>query len=904
MYKSISEHGIVGNLRTVGLIADNGCLDWLCLPYIDSPSVFGSLLDDDRGGLFVVQPNDDYDSVSEYLPRTNILITRFRTRTGIMKLTDFMPVEADEITDDKETHYTLYRLIEVEEGWMDVHVRFRPRFDYARARTTVTKIEHGVKAEGGGRSIGLVATKGLQVEDVAAEALWNLEAGDTVCLRLGATGEETVCADQDCRMPEWDAALAALEETANYWRSWLDKDETGRAIRYGRHKEQLERSALVLKLLFYGPSGAIAAAATTSLPETVGGVRNWDYRFTWIRDASFTLQALFNLGHLSETEAYLRWIESLLKQSGGAAAMQIMYGLRGERDLEEIELSHLDGHKGSRPVRVGNGAARQKQMDIYGELMDAALKLSNYVGKITSEQWPLLREMCDYVCDNWTSEDSGIWEVRGGPRHFVYSKVMCWTALDRGVTIADQYGFPADRDRWRSVMEEIKREVLEQGFDSDKQSFVQHYGSNALDSSNLLIPVLGFLPFDDSKVVSTIEAVKRELSHDGLLYRYRCEDGLEGKEGTFLVCTFWLVDCLTHLGRLDEAEELIVRLERTANHLGLFSEEYDAHWNEALGNFPQAFTHIGYVNAVTNLVSAKEKAVRRERPAESRESRGLMELIRKRIVWTRQTLNEGSPETVLEQDEIVPTLKKMMNLMRGAFLDSRKGRVAYERMKEAEVYREYVDISRNLQHLDLTKLGTREGQIAFWINLYNVIVIHGVIELNVKNSVTEVRRFFRRVRYRIGGMSLTPDDIEHGILRGNRRPPSALFRVFRKGDPRLDYRIDPIDPRIHFALVCASSSCPPIELYTGDDLDKQLDLAGRTFLNGGGLVLDKDRRLVRLSRIFQWYGSDFADTDEERLQMLAKYVYHPVDQRYLENNAGALRIEYQDYDWRLNRGTE
>ncbi len=903
MYKKISEFGIIGNLRTVALIADNGCLDWLCLPYIDSPSVFAALLDDVRGGMFSVQPVEDFDSVSEYVPRTNILVTRFRTRTGLMKLTDFMPIAEYEADSDAELRHALYRLIEIERGRVDVGVRFQPAFDYAREETVITEIDDGVRAKGGSHSVGLVCTKPLRAEGNAAVGEWTLDSGDKVCLRMGTTGEETVCSLEDCRPIDWETAQAALEETATFWRSWLDKRETGRSVVESRYKDRLERSALVLKLLFYGPTGAIAAAATTSLPETVGGVRNWDYRYTWIRDASFTLQALFNLGHLSETEAYLGWIESVIAQSGGAAGMQIMYGLRGERELEEIELDHLDGYKGSRPVRVGNGAARQVQMDIYGELMDSALKLSDYVGKITPEQWRFLREICDYVAENHNTKDSGIWEVRGGPKHFIYSKVMCWVALDRGVTIAERYGFHADSDRWRRVMAEIKDDVLDKGFDSEKQAFVQHYGSNALDSSNLLIPMLGFLPFDDARVISTVEAIVDELSHDGLLYRYRCEDGLDGEEGVFLLCSFWLIDCYTHMGRLEEAEDLLLKLERAASPLGLFSEEYDPRWRESLGNYPQAFTHIGYINAVTHLLDAKEKAARAERPAETAGFVTIKEFVRKRLCWSRVTLNGGTPPKDAPDHEIIRALKKTMNLLRGAFFDARKGRVAYERMKDAEIYREYVDAARNLQRFDPAELTSREEQIAFWINLYNVIVIHGVIELDVKNSVTEVRNFFRRIHYLVGGMKFTPDDIEHGVLRGNRRPPNGLFRMFGKRDPRMRHAIDPMDSRIHFALVCASSSCPPIELYTAERLDDELDQAGRTFLNGGGLTLDKDKRIIYLSRIFQWYASDFGETDEDRLRTLARFMYDPTDRTYLERNAGAVRIEYQNYDWRLNRGT-
>jgi hypothetical protein len=655
----------------------------------------------------------------------------------------------------------------------------------------------------------------------------------------------------------------------------------------------VDRAALVLKLLYYNPAGTIAAAATTSLPEEIGGVRNWDYRYTWVRDTSFTLQVLFNLGHLSETQGYLRWIERLLSEHG-AGRMQIMYGLRGEADLPEEELSHLDGYKGSRPVRIGNGAASQRQLDIYGEIMDAALKLSDYVGKIDSERWPFLRGICDYVVEHWQDRDSGIWEIRGDPCHFVYSKMMCWVALDRGLTIARRYGFPADLKKWEETKAEIKGDVLEKGWNQEKQSFVQHYETDALDASNLLMPLLGFLPFEDPRIVSTIEATQRELGHDGFLYRYVGEDGLPGGEGTFLLCTFWLIDCLIGLQRFEEAEILINRIEGVANHLGLFSEEYDVNWREALGNFPQAFTHIGYINSVIALRQARRKEAKEDEREKSLS-------LRKLLLTSRIVLNDGEPSPDMPIENIAMKLKDSMNILRGAFFDTKRGRVSYEQMQRSKAYREYVGLSYALKRMDLEGLKSRKEQLAFWINLYNVIVIHGVITLGIRDSVKEVRQFFRRVQYQIGDMFFTPDDIEHGILRGNRRPPNSLFKVFQGKDPRLAFSIKPFDPRIHFTLVCASSSCPPIEVYTGEKLEKELTIAGETFLNGGGIIIDREKNRISLSRIFTWYAADFGKSLNERLRFIAPYLYNRDDRDFLEENAEHIKVNYQDYDWRLNR---
>lgn len=887
MYKKISDYGVIGNLRTVALVALDGSIDWLCLPSIDSPSVFGALLDDGKGGRFALTPVDEWDSTASYVSGTNMLQTRFRTRSGVMELTDFMPIPAACKNGCETDEYDLYRRARILRGTMRVRLLFDPRFDYARGESTVHRHGGTVVAKAREGSLTLAASRDIPAGETPQTALFELDAGEDLWFRLKYQADEAVVC-------EGRSAETVLAETEAFWKNWLNKRETGRCVSLGHYQPMVNRSALVLKLLQFEETGAIAAAATTSLPEEIGGVRNWDYRFTWVRDTSFTLLALFNLGHLSETEGYLRWMERLLSEHG-AESMQIMYGLRGEKEVPEYELSHLDGYKGSRPVRVGNDAARQKQLDIYGEIMDAALRLSDYVGKIDYGMWPTLRGICDHVVKNWREMDSGIWEVRGGPYHFVYSKVMCWVALDRGLTIAERYGFPADLETWKEARRLIKEEVLEKGWSEKKKSFVQHYDTEALDSSNLLLPILGFLPFEDPKIVSTVEVTRRALGHDGFLYRYLVEDGLPGGEGVFMLCSFWLVDCLIGLGKIEDAEFLLRRLEGTANHLGLFSEEYDADWREALGNFPQAFTHIGYINSVIKLLEAKGRLHKKEK--EDHELSLLERLLASEIL-----LNDGESKHAVPSRQIAVSLRSAMNVLRGAFFDTARSRVAYERMKGSDAYGEYVELSYNLKDMDLNDLKSHDEKIAFWINLYNVIVIHAVIELGIKDSVKEVRSFFKRVSYRIGDMAFTPHDIEHGILRGNRRPPYSLFRAFGDGDPRLAHTIEPLDPRIHFALVCASSSCPPIDVYTAENIGEELNLSGRTFLNAGGIQIDRKHRRVVLSRIFKWYGNDFGASDADRIRFIAPYLYDEAVKGFLMENAANLGIEYQSYDWRLNRG--
>ncbi len=888
-YKKISDYGIIGNFHTVALIALDGSIDWLCLPHIDSPSVFAAILDAEKGGCFAVRPLEPFDSTAAYLPGTNILTTTFRTRTGTLRLTDFMPVSENVERDYEREVHDVYRKVEVVDGEVDVRVSFSPRFDYARAATTLELRGEAVIATGGGEGVILGSSRpGLQVRDATAEATWRLARGESLWLELSYDLDGARAVD-----PERLEAL--LMETGGYWRSWLANIETGEEQEYGPFNKMIERSALVLKLLEFGPTGAIAAAATTSLPEVIGGVRNWDYRFTWVRDASLTIESLFGLGHLSEMEDYLRWMKDNIIESG--RELQIMYSLHGETELTEYELPHLEGYKGSSPVRVGNGAYDQKQLDIYGELMDAALRLSNYVGKVDEGMWVFLRHVCDRVVTEWREKDSGIWEVRGGPYHFVYSKVMCWVALDRGVTIAKRYGFPGDIENWERIKAEIKQEVLKKGWSEKKKAFKQHYDSDALDASNLMIPIFRFISFDDPMMVSTVEAIRRELvTEGGFVYRYRSEDHLPGHEGVFLFCSFLYIANLIHQGKLDEAHTLLLRMEKTANHLGLFSEEYDVTWNEALGNFPQALTHIGYIYAVRLLYKARRGHERTIKARKVLEKHGVSRPFPRKII-----LNDGTPPEDVSTEDIANDLKRVMNVLRGAFFSIYDGRVAYEEMAASPGYEEFKELSYSLKRFDLGRLRTQAEKLAFWIDLYNVLVLDGVVTLGIRESVQEIRGFFRRICYQVGDLRFSPDDIEHGILRRNHRLPNSLFRPFGRRDPRCRHIIDLLEPRMHFALVCASKACPPIDVYTAEGIDEELDISVRTVVNAGGVEVDRERGIVRISQIFKWYADDFGSSKAERLRFIAPFIYREQDRTYLSDNAERVRVRYLPYDWRLNR---
>lgn len=594
MYKPISDYGIIGNLHSVALVGIDGSVDWCCFPHLDSPSVFAALLDDEKGGRFQIAPVAYRSSSQVYHRGTNVLDTVFVTDGGRVRLTDFMPVAVME--GSEAGVHRIYRRVACEEGQAVLRAFFQPRFNYARGETRLTLVSRGVLADHPcGDGAILCAPVDLNVRGNAVEATFPLRQGETAWWVL-RYGEHDQCG-VDVRECE-----SRLREAREFWRSWVQTCEHP-CLSSGPWHDQAQRSGLVLKLLF-GPTGGVAAAATTSLPEQIGGTRNWDYRFTWIRDASFTLQALYALGHHREAEQFFSWLCHIFRRRKDPKHIRVVYGMNGEEDFQEEVLDHLQGYRGSRPVRIGNAAVGQRQLDIYGELLDAALRFYQATGKLSRDLWKMLRAVVDHVCEVWWEPDWGIWEVRSGPKHFVHSKVMCWVAVDRAIRLADAADFGREVARWRRVREEIRNDVLAHGWSEREQAFVQHFGTDRIDASALLMPLVGFLPIGEPRMQSTIEAVVRELGQGGLLRRYSGGDGLEGSEGAFLLCSFWLVDCLTLSGRIDEACSLFETLRGYANHLGLYSEQIDPSTHELLGNFPQAFTHIGFVNSALLLGQA------------------------------------------------------------------------------------------------------------------------------------------------------------------------------------------------------------------------------------------------------------------------------------------------------------
>ncbi len=594
-YLPIAEHGLIGDLHTVALVGTDGTIDWYCSPRFDSPSIFASILDADHGGLFRISPDcDGWSSKQLYLPDSNVLITRFLMPDGVGEVHDFMPPPGT--SGESPSRHPLIRRVLAVRGQMRFAVDISPRFDYARARHKVALTPHGALFHS--RDVDLSLSTGCPLEivnDGDLRASIVLTAGQTTTFVLERVQPGKL------PVPYSDAEIAAdFDATVAFWRRWLS-----RSCYSGRWREMVHRSALTLKLLTYAPTGAIVAAPTTSLPEQLGGARNWDYRYTWIRDSAFTLYALLRLGFTEEAAAFLQWLEGRFSHatSRESGPLQVMYGIDGREYLPEQELSHLEGYMGSAPVRIGNGAATQLQLDIYGELMDSVYLCNKYGLPIYHDGWIELIRDLEWLMDHWDKPDEGIWETRAGRQDYTYSRLMSWVAVERAIRVARQRGLPADIPRWSAVRDRIYSQIMERGWHPARRAFVQHYDTDVLDASLLLMPLCKFIAPTDPRWISTLDAITAELVADSLVYRYNVEaspDGLAGHEATFSMCTFWWVEALARAGRLDDARFAFEKMLTYANHVGLYSEEIGP-TGEQLGNFPQAFTHIALISAAINL---------------------------------------------------------------------------------------------------------------------------------------------------------------------------------------------------------------------------------------------------------------------------------------------------------------
>ena len=591
-YQPIEHYGVIGDLYTVALVGMNGSIDFLCLPHFDSPSVFAALLDDERGGRFVIAPilGDEARQRQLYLPDSAVLLTRFLADDGVAEISDCMPVE--------ETVYgqahNLIRRVKTIRGEIRFRMECTPRFDYGRAvhHVEVHDGEALFVADGVG-ALRLHASVPITINDGGAVAEFTLRSHETASFVLEWAREgEPPAAERP------DYVSRAFLDTMNFWRAWV-----ALSTYRGRWREAVNRSAITLKLLTSTTHGALVASPTFGLPEQLGGSRNWDYRYTWSRVAAFTLSGLMRLGYTDEAGAFMQWVEARCGELSDGGGLQVMYGIDGRRDLPEQTLTHLRGYRGSAPVRIGNAASGQLQLDIYGELMDAAYLYNKFGQPISHDLWMDLTGLIEWVCRNWNQADEGIWEVRGGKQEFLFSRLMCWVAIDRGIRMARSRSFPAPLDRWQAARTEIYQDIFANFWDAERRSFVQRKGASTLDAATLLMPLVRFISPTDPRWLSTLNAIEDTLVDDSLVYRYRNDEtleGLSGREGTFCMCTFWFVECLSRAGQLQKARFLFEKAMGYANHLGLFAEELGPR-GEHLGNFPQAFTHLAIISAAYDL---------------------------------------------------------------------------------------------------------------------------------------------------------------------------------------------------------------------------------------------------------------------------------------------------------------
>lgn len=608
-YPPIADHGLIGDLQTAALVSLNGTIDWFCSPRFDSPSIFGSILDAEEGGFFRLSAVDEDAVVKQlYMADTAVLITRYLTDAGVGEVLDFMPIHKP--TEATRTH-RIVRIARVVRGEVAFKMTCAPRFNYGRSDHHLSLTDHHALFVSGDRELSvhtstmLDHSDGKELDNGVARSEFTLRKGETSGMVLASGPIGSTAGRLSAKQ-----VTKHLEKTVKFWRNWAAKSEYR-----GRWREVVSRAALTLKLMTYAPTGALIAAPTAALPEELGGERNWDYRFTWVRDGSFSLDALMKLGYTDEAIAFLQWLAARVPSTGGrvevgnCGPLKIMYRIDGSALGEEEELEGWEGYEGSAPVRIGNGASDQLQLDIYGEAIDAIFRIGHHDKLIGHDAWTGISEIVNWLSDNWDRPDEGIWEVRGGQQNFVYSRMMCWVAFDRAIRMARERGFPAHQLRWRQARDAVYNQIMDRGYNREIGAFVQHYDTDVLDASLLKMPLVGFVAPQDPRWLSTLDAMGREIVSDSLVFRYNPEetaDGLAGGEGTFSLCTFWYVEALAKANRVGEARMVFNQMLTYSNHLGLYSEEVGP-TGEQLGNFPQAFTHLSLISAAITLNEALDK---------------------------------------------------------------------------------------------------------------------------------------------------------------------------------------------------------------------------------------------------------------------------------------------------------
>ena len=600
-YQPIENYGLIGDLNSVALVGMDGSIDYMCLPDMDSPSVFARLLDHKKGGHFAIVPDlGDVKYKQIYLSDTNVLFTRFISEDGVAEISDFFEMN------DSGAGNNLIRRVKTVRGNISYTMECAPAFDYGRAGHRTKNKGNAVEFIASGAHklrLRLFSNVAIKLDNNRGISQFSLKEGDTATFVLDWDSKDTGI-DKSTKK----YVGRAFRQTVNYWQKWIEKSTYA-----GRWREAVNRSALALKLLTSRRHGSIAAAATFGLPEEIAGERNWDYRYTWIRDASFTVYAFIRLGLTDEAAEFIGWLMQICSNPQAENPLQVMYRLDGSTTLDEEELLHLEGYQGSRPVRIGNGAQNQLQLDIYGELLDSVYLYDKYGAPISGDVWQTIVTYVNWISENWNQPDYGIWEVRGKKRNFLYSRVMAWVALDRALRLAEKRSLDAPADKWKLIRDEIHASVYQDFWDEQKGAFVQYDGAKILDASSLMMPLVKFIKPNDPRWLSHLNKVEEELVSDSLVYRYQIEssefDGLEGEEGTFSICTFWYVECLSRSGQIDKARFYFEKMLSYANHLGLFSEELGPR-GEHLGNYPQAFTHLALISAAYDIdrrLSARQK---------------------------------------------------------------------------------------------------------------------------------------------------------------------------------------------------------------------------------------------------------------------------------------------------------
>ena len=590
-FQPIENYGVIGNMRSIALVGMDGSIDFLCYPNFDSPTVFAALLDDERGGCFQIQPQFNELRVRQlYLPETNILLTRFLAEDGLAELTDYMPLGGKE-----EQPNEIIRTVAVVKGNVSFKMLCQPRFNYGMCGHTVRigdKCAIFTPANQACPSMALYSSIALEQQSQDAASQFSLRSGEAVTFLFGGVRPQL-------QQPEMERIEERFHETSRFWKKWIAKSKYK-----GRWREMVNRSALMLKLLTSCDQGSLIAAPTFSLPEEIGGVRNWDYRFTWLRDGTFTLYALIRLGFVEEAEAFIGWLKERLGDDAERGPLQVMYGVDGRQKLDELTLDHLKGYENSRPVRIGNAAYQQLQLDIYGEMMDSIYLANKYGNPISYAGWQDVQRILAWLGKNWQRADEGIWEVRGGGREFLHSRLMCWVAFDRALRLAQKRSLSGPVEEWQNTRDAIRKDIFTNFWNEELQSFVQSKGTKDLDASVLLMPLMRFISPVDPMWKATMRAIESRLVEDTLVHRYEAErtqvDGMPGGEGSFTACSFWYIECLARAGELEKAQLLFEKMLGYANHLGLYSEELGSN-GQHLGNFPQAFTHLALISAATYL---------------------------------------------------------------------------------------------------------------------------------------------------------------------------------------------------------------------------------------------------------------------------------------------------------------